>query len=120
MQVHVKTPRIKIDMTGDVPLKVINLLKEVYGKKVSITDNDEYTAVKDSDWYKKMKKNITPGETVAFYRKMHGMTQKELGEKLGNFSKQNISEIERNIRPVSKKTAKQLAELFSISIDRLI
>jgi len=120
MQVHVKTPHTKIDMTGDIPEKIITMLKEVYGKKVTISDDDEYVNVKDTDWYKNIKAEITPGETVSFYRKMHKMTQKELGDKLGNFSKQNISEIERNIRPISKKTAKQLSDLFKISIDRLL
>ena len=120
MQVHVKTPRTKIEMNGDIPEKIIAILKEFYGKKVSVSDDDELMNVKDSDWYKNMKAKITPGETVAFYRKMHKMTQAELGEKIGNFSKQNVSEIERNIRPVSKKVAKQLAEIFSISVDRFI
>jgi DNA-binding XRE family transcriptional regulator len=119
MQVHVKTPHTKIDMTGDIPEKIITMLKEVYGKKVTISD-DEYVDIKDTEWYKNIKGKITPGETVSFYRKMHKMTQKELGEKLGNFSKQNVSEMERNIRPVSKKTAKQLSDLFNISIDRLL
>ena len=119
MQVHVKTPHTKIDMTGDIPEKIITMLKEIYGKKVTVT-NDEYVNVKDTDWYKNIESKITPGETLSFYRKMHKMTQKELGEKLGNFSKQNVSEMERNIRPISKKTAKQLSDLFNISIDRLI
>jgi DNA-binding XRE family transcriptional regulator len=120
MQVHVKTPRTKIEMNGDIPEKIIAILKEFYGKKVSVSDDDEFTNIKDSDWYKNIKAQISPGETVAFYRKMHKMTQKELGEKIGNFSKQNVSEIERNIRPVSKKAAKVIAEIFNISIDRLI
>jgi len=120
MQVHVKTPHTKIDMTGDIPEKIITMLKEVYGKKVTVSDEDEYINIVETEWYKKTKARIKPGDTVAFYRKMHKMTQKELGEKLGNFSKQNVSEIERGIRPISKKTAKQLSEIFNISLDRFI
>ncbi len=120
MQVHVKTPHTRIDMSGDIPEEIIAVLKQLYGKKVSVSDGDESIDVKDSDWYRNMESDITPGETVAFYRKMYKMTQKELGAKLGNFSKQNISEIERNIRPVSKKAAKQLADIFGIALDRLI
>lgn len=41
---------------------------------------DKFINVKDSDWYKNIKTKITPGETIAFYRKMHKMTQKEPGE----------------------------------------
>jgi DNA-binding XRE family transcriptional regulator len=120
MQVHVKTPRIKIDISGDIPDSLIAVLKKEYGKKLAVSDDDEFINVKDTAWYNKIKSEITPGETVAFYRKMHKMTQKELGEKIGNFSKQNVSEIERNIRPISKKTAKLLSEIFDISIDSLI
>jgi len=98
MQIQVKTPHTKIDMTGDIPETIITMLKEIYGKKVTLSD--EYVDVKDTDWYKNIKSKITPGETISFYRKMHKMTQKEPGEKLGNFSKQNVSEMERNICPI--------------------
>lgn len=120
MQVHVKTPRTEIEMRGDIPEKIINLLKEVYGKKVILSDDNEYIDIKETEWYKKAKERITPGKTMAIYRKLHKMTQTELGEKLGGISKQNISHMERDIKSISKKVAKQLAELFKVSIEKFI
>ena len=118
MQVREKTPHIKIDMNGDVPETVIAVLKKEYGKKVIISD--EYMDVKDMEWYKKIKETMTPGEAMSIYRKLHKMTQAELGEKLGGISKQNISHLERGVHPISKKIAKQLAELFQVSVEKFI
>ena len=39
MQAHVKTPHIKIDIEGDIPSKIIIVLKELYGKKVKLIKN---------------------------------------------------------------------------------
>jgi len=33
MQVHVKTPHTKIDITGEIPEELLSLLKKVYGIK---------------------------------------------------------------------------------------
>jgi len=51
-------------MKGDIPEKIINLLKEVYGKKVTFTDDDEYVDIEDTEWYKSTKERITPGKTM--------------------------------------------------------
>ena len=120
MQVHVKTPRTEIEMKGDIPEKIINLLKEVYGKKVTLSDDDEFIDVRKTEWYKEAKERATPGNTMSIYRKLHKMTQADLGEKLGGISKQNISHMERGVKPISKKVAKQLAELFKVSVEKFI
>jgi transcriptional regulator with XRE-family HTH domain len=39
----------------------------------------------------------------------------ELGKKIGNFTRQNISNMENGRRPISKAVAKALAELFDVS-----
>jgi len=57
---------------------------------------------------------------MSVYRKMRNMTQAELGEKLGGISKQNISHMERDVKPVSKKVAKQLADIFNVSVEKFI
>jgi len=48
------------------------------------------------------------------------MTQSELGERLGGISKQNISHMERDVKPISRKVAKQLAEIFHTSAGKFI
>jgi DNA-binding XRE family transcriptional regulator len=120
MQVHVKTPHTEIDMKGEIPEQIISMLKKVYGKKVTFTNDDEYINIEDTEWYKTAKARSTPGKTMSIYRKMRNMTQAELGEKLGGISKQNISHMERGVKSISKNVAKQLAELFNVSVEKFI
>jgi DNA-binding XRE family transcriptional regulator len=120
MRVHVKTPHTEINMKGDIPDNIIALLKKVYGKKVSLKDDDEYVNIEETEWYKSTKARMTPGKTMSIYRKMRKITQAELGEQLGGISKQNISHMERDVKPISKKVAKQLAEIFNVSVEKFI
>jgi len=118
----VKTPHIKIDIKGEIHPKLITVLKEIYGKKLEIIneENDRAVDVFETDWYKKIDENLTPGKTMKIYREIHKMTQEELGIKMGGISKQNISHMERGIRSISKNNAKLLAEIFDVSVDSFI
>ncbi len=122
MQAHVKTPHIKINMKGEIHPKVLSVLKEVYGKKVKvIKDSDEELVdAFETEWFKNIDATMSPGKNMRIYREIYKMTQEELGSKLGGISKQNISHMERGIRPISKKTAKLLASIFKVPADRFI
>jgi transcriptional regulator with XRE-family HTH domain len=63
---------------------------------------------------------MSPGENMRVYRELHGMTQAELGAKLGAFTRQNVSNMENGHRPISKATAKRLSELFDVSVEKFI
>lgn len=122
MQAHVKTPHIKINIQGDIDPKIINVLRELYGKKVKLVKekDDELINIFESDWYKEINSQMTPGKNMKIYRENHKLTQEELGIKLGGISKQNISHIERGIRAISKNNAKLLSKLFNVPVDRFI
>ncbi len=122
MQAVVKTPHIEITIKGDIPQKIITLLREEYGKKVRLVkdEDDEYVNIIETDWYKKMKAEKTPADNMKIYRRIHKMTQEKLGEMLGGIPKQHISNMENGIRPISKNTAKRLAKIFSVSVERFI
>jgi DNA-binding XRE family transcriptional regulator len=122
MQAVVKTPHIEINIKGDIPSKIINLLKEEYGKKVHITQDadDEYVDIVGTDWYKKINAEKTPGDNMKIYRKIHKITQEKLGKMLGGIPKQHISNMENNSRPISKITAKKLAKIFNVSVERFL
>ena len=122
MQAHVKTPLIEIDIKGKVHPKVISVLKEIYGKKLELIKDgdDEYVDAFKTDWFKKAKKRLTPANNIKIYREIHKMTQEELGKKLGGISRQNISHMERGIRPISKINAKKLAKIFEVSVENFI
>ena len=122
MQAVVKTPRIEINIKGEMPPKILVLLKEEYGKKVHITKDadDEYFDIVETDWYKKIKEEKTPGDNMKIYRKIHKITQEKLGEMLGGIPKQHVSNMENGSRPISKITAKKLAKIFNLSVERFI
>ena len=122
MQARVKTPLIEIDIKGKVHPKLISVLKEIYGKKLELIkdDDDEYVDAFKTDWFKKVKKRLTPANNMKIYREINKMTQAELGGKLGGISRQNVSHMERGIRPISKMTAKKLAAIFEVSVENFI
>ena len=69
------------------------------------------------DFYKEVKASQTSGGNLRFYRRLVRMTQPELVAELGT-SKQAISLMENNKRPISRKTAKELGRIFQVSPKR--
>lgn len=117
----VKTPHIEINIKGNtIPIKILNLLKKEYGKKLILNEEDEFVDVFQTDWYKNIKKTITPGFNLKLFRKMKKLTGIELGKLLGDIPKQHISNMENDTRPISLKTAKKLAKIFNVSVEKFI
>ena len=122
MQAVVKTPRIEINITGDIPEKLMSVLEEEYGEQVQLSeDSDEETMnIFETGWYKDIKLKMTPGDNLRIYRTNHGWTQARLGEMLGGVPRQHISNMERGIRSISLNTARKLATLFKVSPEKFI
>ncbi len=119
MQVVVKTPRIRLK--GELPEDLVEYLRRRFGEiEVIEDDDDELVEVRESAWYQAIKPTVSPGENMRAYRVLHGMTQTELGAKLGAFSRQNVSNMENGHRPISKAVAKRLAGLFDVSVEKFI
>ena len=101
---------------GKVPKFVVMFLESAFSKalKVEVSDDEDDEAVpfEQTEWYKDIKASMTAGDTVKADRGLRGWTQKVLAQKLG-ISVQNLSEIERDVRPVSRKMAAKLAEVFN-------
>ena len=118
----VKTPLTRIRITGRVPNKLIDLLAEEYGNALQITPDpeDEKLDVFQTDWYKNLKKRLSPGSYIKVFRQNKNMTQTDLGKALGGLPRQHISNMENGIRPISKKTALKLAKLFDVSVEKFI
>ena len=114
MLVVVNQPRSNsFRVEGNIPASVIDYLKKNFGPE-NIDYEDEYVDVEDLDWFKEFKANETPGGNLRFYRTRDNLTQIQLAEKLGT-TRQDISGMERGTRPISKKTAKELAVIFKTS-----
>jgi DNA-binding XRE family transcriptional regulator len=118
----VKTPHIKIQIKGRIPSKLISLLKEEYGSKVEISpnDNEKKIDIFQTEWYRNIKKKLTPGQNLKIYRQNKQMTQTELGAHLGGIPKQHISNMENGTREISKKMAIALSKLFEVSVEKFI
>ncbi len=106
---------------GDIPSRVLKYLEREFGQDVEVVEDDEELLnIFDTDWYKGISEATTPGDTLRIYRENFGLTQAQLGQKLGKFTRQKISDIEHNKRSISKDVAKKLSQLFEVPIDRFL
>jgi DNA-binding XRE family transcriptional regulator len=119
MLVVVKKPPTEFVIQGNIPQKYITMLKNDYGDNLVVEDDDKYELAETSKWYKEMKSKETPGGNLRFYRRLHKLTQPDLGKKI-HVSKQKISNMENGIIPISRKMALELSELFGVSAGRFI
>jgi DNA-binding XRE family transcriptional regulator len=115
----VKKPPIEFTVRGKIPDKYLKLLKKDFGPALSVFEDEETMPVTEMDWYKEIKEKETPGDTLRFYRRLHKMTQESLAAQI-SVTKQKISNMEHNAKPISRKTAYQLSEIFRISPGRFI
>ncbi|MBA4391922.1 MAG: XRE family transcriptional regulator [Desulfobacca sp.] len=120
----VKKPRTNLPMfevKGNIPSKVIEYLHQIYGQNLELVDvAEERVKIVETDWYREIKASTTPGDTVRIYRENLGLTQAELGRKLGKYSRQKISDIEHSKRSISKEAAKKLSAIFSVPVERFL
>jgi transcriptional regulator with XRE-family HTH domain len=70
--------------------------------------------------HKQIEARMTPGSWLRELRDAHGWTQKDLGIRLGDVSPARISDWENNHRSMSKDVAKQLSDLFRVSVERFL
>ena len=122
MQAVVKTPHIEILIKGDIPDKLMSVLNEQYGEQVRLSEDnsDDLIDVFKTEWYRSVKSGMTPGGNLRTYRENHGLTQARLGEMLGGVPRQHISNMEREVRSISLKTARKLAAIFRVSPEKFI
>ena len=117
-QPHINDFRIE----GTLSKSFLDNLRKEFGDSMQVVKQDEdeeWANVDDLAWFREAVAKETPGSNLRFYRKLAGMTQKELAEKLG-IAKQHVSNMERNERAISRKTAKELARIFHVSSARFI
>ncbi len=122
MQAVVKTPHIEILINGDIPDKLMSVLNDEYGEQVRLSEDNsgDLVDIFETDWYRSVKSGMTPGDNLRIYRQNHGFTQTRLGEMLDGVPRQHISNMEREVRSISLKTARKLAEIFQVSPGKFI
>ena len=122
MQAVVKTSCIEIVIKGDIPDRLMTVLNEEYGEQVQLSEDnsDDLVDVFETDWYRSVKSGMAPGDNLRTYRENHGLTQARLGELLGGVPRQHVSNMEREVRSISVKTARKLADIFQVSPGKFV
>jgi len=119
MLVHVKTPHTEIDIKGEVSEKILEVLRFEYGENL-IIEKESYIDPFTTDWFREVKESLTPGDYLKTDRENKELTQKDLGLKLGKFSRQYISDLENGRKNISLPVAKKLSILFKRPVNRYI
>ncbi len=121
MQALVKTPRTDIRIQGEIPPRLLDVLRSEYGSRLKLSeDDDECVEVTETKWYKETKAAASPGDVMRIYRENQQMTQAQLGERLGGVPRQLVSNMERGRRAISLATAKKLAVIFDVPVARFL
>ncbi|MDB5050477.1 MAG: helix-turn-helix transcriptional regulator [Fibrobacteres bacterium] len=116
----VKTPHIDVRIQGEISPFMIEVLKKEYGKKLRIKhEKDDSVEFFETDIAKAIAKTVSPADCVQIYRENLGLTQGELGKKVG-VPKNYVSDWENDHRKISKDKAKKLSALFGISVDHFL
>ena len=106
---------------GRIPQGILDFIEKNYSEEnVSIVEDDEdLLDPHEQEWFRKAEESDAPGKNMRMFRCFAKLTQPQLAEKLG-MSKQAISNMENGIRPISKKTAKELSRIFRVSVSNFI
>lgn len=119
VKVH-RTHEPVLEVKGDVPPELMDFLQSHYGPTLHVIEGeDELINARDSTWYKETAGSMTPGTYLRIYRENAGLTQAQLGERLGK-SRFRVSEMERGVRGISKEMGKQLARIFKVPVERFL
>ncbi len=114
----VKTHHIDFTIQGNIPEKLLQYLQRTYGPALRV-DNECPVRITKTDWFRRMSRQVQPGDAIRVYRENRKWTQEELGKKIG-VSKYRVSDLENHRRAVSKEIAKKLSRLFQVPLDRFI
>ncbi len=114
----IKGRPINLRLKTHAPESVVADIYKKWGQWIEIgPEEDEWISLTNDVGFKQFVKEQTPGAWLAGMRGAHGLTQKELGKKLGNVTPARISDWEHDRRAISKTIAKQLASIFRVNAE---
>lgn len=123
LRVSVKTARIFIRIEGVISGTLLSVLRDEYGRKLivrSMVEREQMRDVLMAPLYELDPLEMSPGDYLRRYRIDKRLTQAELGKRLGGIPRQNVSNMEKGRRPISRMMAIRLARLFGVSVERFI
>ncbi len=121
MRAVTRTRPIELRFRADLPEKTLREIRKKYSEWLIPDQGDEELLVWNStELAREIAAQMTVGARLYGLRDAHGWTQSQLGEKLGGVSAARISDWERDRRSISKDVAKQLSQLFRVSVERFL
>src|ERR1035437_2608421 len=111
---------IEFKVRSDIPSMLLAEVRSRLSPWTPSEDDDELVDWFSTDLHKQIEARMTPGSWLRELRDAHGWTQKDLGIRLGDVSPARISDWENNHRSMSKDVAKQLSDLFRVSVERFL
>jgi DNA-binding XRE family transcriptional regulator len=118
----VKTARIFIRMEGVISWNLLSILQEEYGRKLIVTSmtGERMQDILMAPFYEPDTAEMSPGDYLRRFRLDRDLTQAELGRRLGGIPPQNVSNMEKGRRSISRTMAGKLARFFGVPVARFI
>ena len=122
VRARVRTNLIYIQIHGEIPDALLRCLQAEYGRRLILKCEcgETWHNVLDAPLYESEPPAMGPGAWLRFFRQDKGLSQAELGWKLGGVSRQNVSNMEYGRRPISRRMALKLSAYFGVSVDKFI
>ena len=74
MQVHMKKPNIDVEIFGSGAEYLKEAIKKYFKDAEFVETEDDYVDVFTTDWYKEMKKKMTPAEVLKVRKEIAKLT----------------------------------------------
>jgi DNA-binding XRE family transcriptional regulator len=115
---RIKTPLISLRFRATTPLPIIREARRRYSKYLE--DEDKAEDWFQSDLHKKISASMSPSIWLKRLREAHGLTQEELGKKIGKVSDKRISDWESGRRSIPKSAARAFSKWFGVPPDKFL
>ncbi len=116
-----RTEETLFEVKGDIPHKVTDYLAKEFGPDFRMPENDEeFVNVFETDWYREISAATVPGDVLKIYRENMGLTQAELGRRLGELTYREISDMETDNCCITRQTGEKLSDFFEVPISRFL
>ncbi|MDQ7827247.1 MAG: helix-turn-helix transcriptional regulator [Candidatus Eremiobacteraeota bacterium] len=119
MLARVKVPPTDIRITGEGAETVLRDLRRLYDDNLVVEEDEEYVDVEETQWYKKMRADMTPGKALRLYRQGSGLSLADLSEKSG-VPKGHLSQMENGKRPIGRNMACRLSKVLGCDYRSLL
>jgi DNA-binding XRE family transcriptional regulator len=123
MLVHAKAPRIDVRLSGKGTQKIIALVRKAYPDvkvvREAQEDDEELVDIFETDWYKTMRANRKPGDSIWVYRDNAGLTLAQLSKKTG-IAESHLSAMENGKRGIGRISAMKLGKALNCDYRRFL